>query len=92
MIGEVVCGGVGTVALAAGGVATAADGYLAATGAQSPLPAVFDTFGLGTGVGSGILDGALGEAELGAYAKIYGSLLSAIAYGGAYAESAFGCG
>jgi hypothetical protein len=53
---------------------------------------VFDTLGLGTGVGGEILDGAIGDAELGAYAKIYGSLLSAIAYGGAYAESAFGSG
>ncbi len=92
VIGEVACGGVGAVALAAGSAATAADGYLAATGAQSPLPAVYDGLGLGTGVGSGILDGALGESELGAYAKIYSWLLSAIAYGGAYAESAFGCG
>jgi RHS repeat-associated protein len=90
VVGEVVCGGVGVVALAAGGVATTADGYLAVTGAQSPLPVLFDAFGLGAGAGAGFLDGALGEPELGAYAKIYGSLLSAIAYGGAYAESAYG--
>jgi hypothetical protein len=88
----VVCGGVGVVALAAGGVATAADGYLAVVGTQSPLPVLFDAFGLGSGVGGDILEGAFGESELGAYAKIYGSLLSAIAYGGAAAESAFGCG
>jgi RHS repeat-associated protein len=92
VVGEVVCGGIGTVALAAGGVATAADGYLAATGVQSPLPAAFDTFGLGTGIGGSILEGAFGETELGAYARIYSSLLSAIAYGGAYAEATFGCG
>jgi hypothetical protein len=55
------------------------------------LPAVFDAFGFGSGVGGGILAGPFGESELGAYATVYSSLLSAIAYGGAYAESAFGC-
>jgi RHS repeat-associated protein len=92
VVGEAVCGGVGTVAVAAGGVATAADGYLAITGAQSPLPVFFDALGLGTGFGGGVLERSFGEWELGAYAKVYSSLLSAVAYGGALAESALGCG
>jgi RHS repeat-associated protein len=92
VVGEAVCGVVGTVAVAAGGVATAADGYLAITGAQSPLPVFFDALGLGTGFGGGVLERSFGEWELGAYAKVYSSLLSAVAYGGALAESAFGCG
>jgi RHS repeat-associated protein len=92
VVGEAACGVVATGALAAGAVATAADTYLAATGAQSPGPAIFDALGLGTGVGGEVFEGALGDEELGAYAKTYGGLLSAAAYGEAFAESAFGCG
>jgi hypothetical protein len=78
--------------LAAGAVATAADTYLAATGSQSPGPAIFDALGLGTGLGGEVCEGALGDGELGAYAKTYGALLSAAAYGEAFAETALGCG
>jgi RHS repeat-associated protein len=91
VVGEAVCGVVGTGALAAGTVATAADAYLAEAGVQSPGPAIFDALGLGTGFGGEMFEGALGDAELGAYAKTYGVLLSAAAYGEAFAESAFGC-
>jgi RHS repeat-associated protein len=80
VVGEAACGVVAT------------DTYLAATGAQSPGPAIFDALGLGTGVGGEVFEGALGDEELGAYAKTYGALLSAAAYGEAFAESAFGCG
>jgi RHS repeat-associated protein len=94
-VGEVACGAVGTVALATGAVATAGDAYLAAVGAQGPGPAIFDVLGLGAGVGGG----AFGDDELGAYAKTYGSLLSAAAFGEPFAEDAaeargegIGCG
>lgn len=94
-VGEVACGAVGTVALATGAVATAGDAYLAAVGAQGPGPAIFDVLGLGAGVDGG----AFGDEELGAYAKTYGSLLSAAAFGEPFAEDAaeargegIGCG
>ncbi|HEY3959104.1 MAG TPA: hypothetical protein VGL68_01185 [Solirubrobacteraceae bacterium] len=83
------------MALATGAVATAGDAYLAAVGAQGPGPAIFDVLGLGAGVDGG----AFGDEELGAYAKTYGSLLSAAAFGEPFAEDAaeargegIGCG
>jgi RHS repeat-associated protein len=89
-VGEVVCGAVGSVALASGAVATAGDTYLAVTGTQSPGSAVFDALGLATGAGGEVVEGALADGELSAYAKAYGALLSAAAYGEPYAEGVAG--
>ena len=85
-VGEVVCGAAGSVALISGAVATAGDTYLAVVGAQSPGPAIFDTLGLGSGVGGEVFDNALGDAELGAYAKVYSLLLSGAAFGEPFGE------
>jgi RHS repeat-associated protein len=92
VVGEAVCGGVGAGALAAGAVATVSDGYLAVIGTQSPGPAIFDAIGSASGLGGEVLSGALGDAELGAYASTYGFLGSVAAYGQALAEAALGCG
>jgi RHS repeat-associated protein len=91
VVGEAVCGVVGSGALAAGAVATAGDTYLAATGAQSAGPAVFDALGLGAGIGGEALARTFADGELGAYAKTYAFLFSIAAYGDAFGEAAFGC-
>ncbi|HUA74621.1 MAG TPA: DUF6531 domain-containing protein [Solirubrobacteraceae bacterium] len=93
VVGEAACGAVGSVSLVAGGVATAADTYNAATGTGSPAAVVFDSLALGAGVGGEAFEGLIGNAELGAYAKTYGSLLSAAGYGAPLAEGvALGAG
>jgi len=86
VVGEAVCGAAGSVAVISGAVAAAGDTYLAVVGAQSPGPAIFDTLGLGSGVGGEVIDGAFGDEELGAYAKVYSLLLSAAAFGEPYGE------
>ena len=91
VVGEAVCGVTGSVAIGSGVVATGADTYLAVTGAQSPGPAVFDALGLGAGLGGQAFEGLFGDMELAAYAKTYGAILAAAAYGDAFAETALGC-
>lgn len=91
VVGEAVCGVSGSVALGAGAVATGADTYLAASGSQSAGPAVFDTLGLGAGLGAEWFAGALADEELAAYARTYGALLSGAAYGDALFEDMFSC-
>jgi RHS repeat-associated protein len=99
IVGEGVCGIVGGVALTAGAVSTAGNVYLAAVGAESPGPAIFDTLGLGAGLGGEAFEGLLGDEDLGAYAKTGSSLLSGAAFGEPFAEEAaeargegIGCG
>jgi RHS repeat-associated protein len=87
-IGEVVCGAAGSVAVISGVVATVGDTYLAAVGAQSPGPVIFDTLGLGSGAGGEVLDNAFGDEELAAYAKVYSLLLSGAAFGEPFGEEA----